>query len=298
MTQQSYKSVAVITSTIGRPSLERAILSVKNQIYPCQHYVFVDGQQYFEQAKAILDKYPEIIVTYLPMNTGAGGWSNSGVNAIAPFLIKEDIVCYLDDDNWYEPSHTLSIVNTFSQGAFDYVYTFRNFVNQKGELICPDVFESLGEYGHQFPDMISFSIDTNKELPFSFQLSFPYKYHIDTNCYAFTRQTAILASRWWYSGKKNDLNVFTKLRHHKLKGKAVGEFSINYYIEFSKFFGSLYQTVLDFTNSAKETEHIFELVFTKLAILNIENTKKMNSMPPTILEKLILKLNEVTALYW
>ncbi|HHF4949445.1 TPA: hypothetical protein ACPO3J_000702 [Haemophilus influenzae] len=42
-TNQNNKTVAVVTSTIGRPELSLAIKSVQNQTYPCKHYVFVDG---------------------------------------------------------------------------------------------------------------------------------------------------------------------------------------------------------------------------------------------------------------
>ncbi|VEI46842.1 glycosyltransferase [Actinobacillus equuli] len=83
-------SVAIITSTIGRPHLERAILSVQQQSYTnCKHYVFVDGEQFFTNAKTIVEKYPHVVVTYLPMNTGANGWTNSSINAIAPFWLKK-----------------------------------------------------------------------------------------------------------------------------------------------------------------------------------------------------------------
>ena len=63
-------SVAIITSTIGRAELEQTILSVQNQSYSCKHYVFVDGEIFWHKAKAILDKYPNVIPIYLPMNTG------------------------------------------------------------------------------------------------------------------------------------------------------------------------------------------------------------------------------------
>ncbi|MBV6529456.1 glycosyltransferase, partial [Ursidibacter maritimus] len=139
-------SVAVITSTIGRSDLERAILSVRQQSYPCKHYVFVDGKQYHQQAKTILDKYPEVIVTYLPMNTGANGWTNSSINAIAPFLVKEDVICYLDDDNWYEPNHVESGVKLLQNEEYDYAYSLRNLYTLDGEFLSPDSIESIGFY--------------------------------------------------------------------------------------------------------------------------------------------------------
>jgi len=124
------KTVAVITSTIGRSHLERAILSVQKQTYPCKHYVFVDGEQFAKDAKQILDKYPHVIATYLPMNTGANGWTNSSINAIAPFLVKEDVICYLDDDNWYEANHVENSLKVLNETGADYV--FASGINDQG----------------------------------------------------------------------------------------------------------------------------------------------------------------------
>ena len=107
--QKNNPSVAIVTSTIGRQELSRTIESVKNQTYPCKHYIFVDGEQFENKVREITAPYADLIITYLPMNTGANGWVNSSINTIAPYLIKEDIICYLDDDNWYEPNHIESI---------------------------------------------------------------------------------------------------------------------------------------------------------------------------------------------
>lgn len=125
------KTVAVITSSIGRPELTKAISSVKQQTYPCKHYIFVDGAQFEEQVRAIVGSDPDLVVTYLPMNTGANGWVNSSINAIAPFfLVKEYIICYLDDDNWYEPNHIEVVVNALEKNKADFTYSLRNFVNE------------------------------------------------------------------------------------------------------------------------------------------------------------------------
>ncbi|CBW29743.1 glycosyl transferase [Haemophilus influenzae] len=46
-----------MTSTIGRPELSLAIKSVQNQTYPCKHYVFVDGNIFWDKAKSIFIEY-------------------------------------------------------------------------------------------------------------------------------------------------------------------------------------------------------------------------------------------------
>ena len=64
VSQSEYRNVAVITTTIGRKTLEKAILSVRSQTYPCKHYVFVDGKQYWANVEPLLKKYPEVIFTF------------------------------------------------------------------------------------------------------------------------------------------------------------------------------------------------------------------------------------------
>lgn len=56
-TNQNNKTVAVVTSTIGRPELSLAIKSVQNQTYPCKHYVFIDGKIFWDKAKSIFIEY-------------------------------------------------------------------------------------------------------------------------------------------------------------------------------------------------------------------------------------------------
>lgn len=224
------KSVAVITSTIGRAELERAIQSVQNQTYPAKHYIFVDGEKYHSKAREILTKYSNVVVTYLPMNTGAGGWTNSAINAIAPYLIKEDIFCYLDDDNWYEPNHIETCVKTLEETDAPYVYALRNLYTNKNEFICQDITESIGFYRNLVPYPISISLNKNKEALYIRNKSF----HIDTNCYAVKRDIALKIAPSWYSGKNNDTNVFHRLVHLGLEGKCTFYFSVNYIIEPTK----------------------------------------------------------------
>ncbi len=234
MNNQAIKTVAVITSTIGRPHLERAILSVKNQTYPCKHYVFVDGEQFAEKAKAILDKYPEVIATYLPMNTGANGWTNSSINAIAPFLVKEDAICYLDDDNWYEPTHVENGIKTLNESGADYAYSFRNFYTHDEQFICQDTLESIGFYENRLDNPYKFQITINDKTV-AMHTTAHKKHHIDTNCYMMKKELAVLTSRFWYSGIHNDTNVFNALTQFNFKHSCTKKFTVNYQYDLEKY---------------------------------------------------------------
>lgn len=236
---QSHNTVAVITSTIGRPQLERAILSVQNQTYPCKHYIFVDGEQFHQQAAEILKKFEHLVVTYLPMNTGANGWTNSSINAIAPFLVKEDIVCFLDDDNWFEPNHVETGVKALVENQAHYAYALRNFYDLEGNFVCIDAMESIGESSRGYDEPIYYPLSFNGE---EYQLGSKGNtyHHIDTNCYFMTAETARLLSNAWYFGIHNDRNVYDKLKQYGAKGVCSKTISVNYVFEPEKYAGNCF----------------------------------------------------------
>ncbi|UXZ05280.1 glycosyltransferase family 2 protein [Moraxella nasicaprae] len=234
-------TVAVITSTIGRHDLERAILSVKNQHYQAKHYVFVDGEQFWVAAKSILDKYPEVVATYLPMNTGASGWSNSSINAIAPFLVKEDIVCYLDDDNWYEPSHVEQGVQALLASGADYAYAMRNLYDVNLNFLCPDTYESLGEYSSGWQtETLDVSFELNGQV-FKDEYELSTKHHIDTNCYFFPTTLAKILAVAWHTGFHNDKNVYRFLNDLQKKGVCTRTFSVNYLFDAKKQMSGIFE---------------------------------------------------------
>lgn len=232
--QSPLTTVAVITSTIGRAHLERAIKSVQNQTYPCTHYIFVDGEQFAADAKAIVEKYPNVIVTYLPMNTGAGGWTNSSINAIAPFLVKEDVICYLDDDNWYEPTHIENAIQILNESQADYAFALRNFYSKDEQFICQDTLESIGFYENKLDNPYVFTISVNG-TPYTMHTTHHKAYHIDTNCYVMPRTVALNIARFWYSGIHNDTNVLTALKNANLHGVCTKKFSVNYEFDLEKY---------------------------------------------------------------
>lgn len=233
-------TVAVITSTIGRSELRRAIESVRRQRYPCKHYIFVDGQAYHSQAEAIVKEYPDVVVTYLPMNTGANGWTNSSINAIAPFLVKEDLICYLDDDNWYEENHIASGVNVLQSQKADYVYALRNFYDKQARFICWDTYESLGEIrcGWEVPPPVTISFEGRE---YRYEVNLNSRHHIDTNCYMMKSDLARLIAPAWYSGTRNDQHVYQTLVKLQLNGVCTEQFTVNYLLDVKKYSPTVYQ---------------------------------------------------------
>lgn len=56
----------------------------------------------------------------LPVNCGAAGW---GPRNFAILNTRHDLICYLDDDNWYEPDHIERMYDALSERDSDMAYT-------------------------------------------------------------------------------------------------------------------------------------------------------------------------------
>ena len=231
MSKQNSKTVAVITSTIGRPELTLAIESVQNQTYPCKHYVFVDGNIFWDKAKSILEQFPDVIPICLPMNTGKNGILNGAINAAAAFLVEENIICYLADDNQLREDHVESLVKVIKQGA-DFAYSLRAFYDLNHQFICNDDFESLGNWTkeiHFFSDIKINNIQQSIHLIFNTNGE-----HIDTNCYAVPREIAQKVAHSWYIPYFGDRTFFSAINALDLKGETSGKYTVKYTVDFNK----------------------------------------------------------------
>ena len=231
MNKQNSKTVAVVTSTIGRPELALAIESVQNQTYLCKHYVFVDGNIFWDKAKSILEQFPDVIPICLPMNTGKNGILNGAINAAAAFLVEEDIICYLDNDNQLREDHVESLVKVIEQGA-DFAYSLRAFYDLNHQFICNDDFESLGNWTkeiHFFSDIKINNIQQSIHLIFNTNGE-----HIDTNCYAVPREIAQKVAHSWYIPYFGDRTFFSAINALDLKGETSGKYTVKYTVDFNK----------------------------------------------------------------
>ncbi|WP_430472102.1 glycosyltransferase family 2 protein [Wielerella bovis] len=239
---------------MGRPELERAIQSVAAQTYPCTHYVFVDGEQYADAAREILTRYPHVKAVYLPVNTGANGWYNSYINAAASFIAQEDIICFLDDDNWYREDHVASVVETFEQSGADYVYTLRNLYTPQQEFICQDNLESLGDWACLFYQQSITLIVKIGQQNFSCTVSdFNCQFLVDANCFALHREVAHkIALHWCEQGFGNDKIVYSRLKECGLHGITTGKYTVNYIAQkgFSESNATFFKELLRALNQA------------------------------------------------
>ena len=179
------KSVTVITPTVGSVKLKDAVEGVQNQTYKnIEHLVVVDGVEHFNHVIENLSLYLDgnrVRVLPLPYNTGAKGFNGQRIYASIPHLINSDYVFFLDEDNWYEPDHVATLVETIERNKFDWAYSLRKVYTPDKKYITDDNCESLGKWP------IYFSHDNPQYL-------------VDTSAFAFKREFIQTTCHRWHSG--------------------------------------------------------------------------------------------------
>lgn len=260
-------TVAVITSTVGRASLARTIQSVQNQSYPCTHYIFVDGEQYHQAVREIVQPYPDVKVIYLPMNTGNTDKKllNSAIYASAPYLVEQDIICYLDDDNWYDEHHIQNLVQDMDHYQADYAYNLRYFVDQQGEIICADHIESIGFWRVPYAQYkMTFPVN-GEEVTYDNNTTLRDGHLIDTNCFAVRRELAQrLAPIWLLNGGVNDRNITQFLLEQKqLVGLCTGQYGIYYTYDTTKFWVLSEDMITSYQLDSEERQYLFRIQLLK-----------------------------------
>jgi glycosyltransferase involved in cell wall biosynthesis len=204
--------VAVVTPTIGGEQLDKCLQSVHNQTYEnLTHYIFVDGQQYYNDVQKSLSKIKDtskIKLITLEENVGKG-WYGHRVYAACSFLVNADIICYLDSDNWYEENHVETIVSKINEG-FDWVYSLRKIYDKDANYICEDNCESLGKWPIFF--------DTEA-------------FHIDTSCFGVRRDIAVAIGHAWYGQWGADRKFFTNIKKYFPKFECTKEYTVAYRLD-------------------------------------------------------------------
>ena len=201
--------VAVVTPTIGSEHLARAIASVDAQTYKnLTHYVFADGAEHLAKIQPQLEGATKVRKIALEENVGKG-WYGHRVYAASSFLVNADIICYLDEDNWYEPCHVEKIVEKIQKGN-DWVYSLRKIYDNEGNLICEDNCESLGKWPVYFSDEVL---------------------HVDTSSFGIRRDIAVRIGHAWYGQWGADRQFFGALRQNFTKYECTNSYTMNYRLD-------------------------------------------------------------------
>lgn len=189
-------SIAIITPAISLPTLSECLQSVKLQTYKnFVHHIFIDGKEHFPDVEKVIKRnaHENLRTNILEDNIGKG-WYGHRIYAASSFLVNQDILVYLDPDNWIEPDHLSNFIDTFqSNPKSDWTFSFRKIFDVDGEYICDDNCESLGKW----PTFHN-----------------PAMYHIDTSCYAIKREVAVKIGHSWYGQWGADRQFFSNLQQY------------------------------------------------------------------------------------
>jgi glycosyltransferase involved in cell wall biosynthesis len=200
--------VTVITPTTGASYLRQAIESVKNQTYDnIQHLVVVDGQP---KGRVIAREYPHIDLIDLPYPTGLDRFNGHRIYGASVYLAKGDLVCFLDEDNYFDPNHIESLVKVMEKPN-DWAFSLRKIVDKDNNYVCNDDCESLGKWESCIGD-----------------------FFVDVGCFFLPKLTAIQLSPIWYRKAREpgvpevDRMLTHVLRNNNLKFDTNGEYTLNY----------------------------------------------------------------------
>lgn len=200
--------VTVITPTTGAPYLRQAIESVKNQTYDnIQHLIVVDGQP---KGRVIAREYPHIDLIDLPYPTGLDRFNGHRIYGASVYLAKGDLVCFLDEDNYFDPNHIESLVKVMEKPN-DWAFSLRKIVDKDNNYVCNDDCESLGKWESCIGD-----------------------FFVDVGCFFLPKLLAIQLSPIWYRKAREpgvpevDRMLTHVLRNNNLKFDTNGEYTLNY----------------------------------------------------------------------
>jgi hypothetical protein len=215
--KQMNKAIVIIPTT-GAPELECAIASVMNQSVPTDVLVVFDGKSFDRDIDLPRDDRVSKIV--LPFNTGNGRtgtihkdlprhWYGSREMTAAAYLINNDYVMVLDQDNWLREDHVercLEKLEPSAHSGSQLVYCLRNIYSKDGEFVCRDECESLG-----------------KRSGISGLL-------IDTSCYFYRSDFLMHTAHLWLWGWGSDRVYLQRLLRNfgdQLLGET-GRYTLNY----------------------------------------------------------------------
>jgi hypothetical protein len=149
----------------------------------------------------------------LQQNVGKG-WYGHRVYAAASFLVNEDVLCYVDEDNWVERNYIEEFQKVFQENKYQWAYTLRNIAQNsplpsicEAELVCQDNCESLGHW------------------PVAFDKS---RHHIDTGCFAIPRELAVKVGHNWYGQWGADRQFFEAVKAYAPNFGCTMKHTLNY----------------------------------------------------------------------
>lgn len=204
-------SATVIVPVTGAPECKQAIDSVLNQTYPTTCYVVCDGDQFKGKVTPIISDRmgnKNLKHCHLPINVGANGFYGHRVYAAFTHLVDTKYVMYLDQDNWLDPDHVQSCVDTIEKNNLEWCYSLRKIYTKEGDFVCEDNCESLGRWQ-----------------------TYHGIHHVDTNTYCLKTEVAIKLASVWHGGWGQDRVFLQTITNHFQHWNTTGEYTLNYRVD-------------------------------------------------------------------
>ncbi|MDJ1473228.1 glycosyltransferase family A protein [Xanthocytophaga flava] len=203
----------VITPSTGSPYLFKAIESVLAQSFQeILHLIVVDGIEYEQEVRLISSHFnsERCKIVTLPFNTGKKGMNGHRIYASFPLLVNSDYIFFLDEDNWWESDHANSLITLMEFSNIDWAFSMRKIYTYDQVYVADDNCESIGDY-----------------TPFS-GIKKKWPSYVDTNCYAFKRNTIAQTAHYWYHPLRADRYFFHQLIVNFPKYSSSKMYTLNY----------------------------------------------------------------------
>jgi glycosyltransferase involved in cell wall biosynthesis len=187
--------------------LVQCLESVKNQTYNnIVHHIFVDGKENLSKVEEKISflKYNKYCLNVIDQNVGKG-WYGHRIYAACSFLVNQDLIVYLDEDNWFQETHIESLVSKINNN--DWVYSLRKIFCKDAQYICDDNCESLGKWPVYFDEKVR---------------------HIDTSSFMIKKNVALAVGHSWYGKWGADRQFFAALNQYFPNYDCTGEHTLCY----------------------------------------------------------------------
>jgi glycosyltransferase involved in cell wall biosynthesis len=140
--------------------LERAIKSIQSQTYEnFDCYIVKDScnklkipclegencKESINYCELTCSKDKRFKFFNLPINCGGAGW---GPRNFAIMNTKNNLIAYLDDDNWYEPEHLRLLLDALTNNGADMAYTGSRIINTDNKVIHKRIHPYLPKQGY------------------------------------------------------------------------------------------------------------------------------------------------------
>lgn len=132
LSELSELSVAVVIP-IFRPNIPLLLSALKSitlqKKLPDEVICVFDGLENSEARDLIKSIFPKAKVLLTPENQGQGSARNLGVS-----LAESSLIAFLDQDDFWSPTHIATLVSVFRQGNFAFGYSDISEVNEQGVI--------------------------------------------------------------------------------------------------------------------------------------------------------------------